>query len=81
MDNDYKYDSDDLLVRNFLQQHAAEPTGGTSFSRWLMLHLPDTIYHIGLCLELAGGVAAMLVLANIIEKIDWSNMIMLLAMK
>lgn len=73
MDNDYKYDSDDQLLRSFLQQHAAQPTGRASFRRRVMLHLPDTIYHIGLCLELAGGVAAMLLLANIIETIDWSN--------
>jgi len=56
MDNDYKYDSDDQLLRTFLQQHAAQPTGRASFRRRVMLHLPDTIYHIGLCLELAGGV-------------------------
>ena len=65
--------TDDQLVSNFLRRHAARPTGATAFKRRVMLHLPDTIYHIAIGLEVAGGVAAMFMLANIIETIDWSS--------
>lgn len=59
--------ADDELVRTFLNANKVQLKNERTFVCKVMLHLPKTIYNIAIGLNIACGLAAMYVLANLLS--------------